>query len=154
MNIDIVLFKRINEHSKYIRAAELSSDGRLLATASWDRSVMVWDTGDWMHKRTLVHEQEVHAVAWHPRDNEVLSAGSDGLRSWSIQDDKDIMFAKVRRLRAVAWLPDGERVVVGDTDGHVYIYARHPATFKHVRRVTSAKYAWLHSRTSFSTCVD
>ena len=70
-----------------MRNIDWSSDGRLMATASDDMFVGIWDadSGEMMHFLEG-HSDWVRDVAFSPDNSILVSAGDDGvLRSWGPQ---------------------------------------------------------------------
>lgn len=98
-----------------------SPDGALIATASADTQVMLWDTASFESVRTLSgHGQIVRAVAFSP-DSLNLVSGSDDktARIWDAKSGKQIMVLEDRTgaIRDVMYSPDGARVLLAGGDG-------------------------------------
>jgi COMPASS component SWD3 len=61
-----------------------SPDGRLLASASWDLTVKLWDVASGNELRSLTgHTGWVTSVAFSP-DGAVLASGSETVRLWGL----------------------------------------------------------------------
>jgi WD40 repeat protein/tRNA A-37 threonylcarbamoyl transferase component Bud32 len=79
---------RPGEHTSWVRGIAFSPDGRTLATASFDRTVILWDTGTWQRLRTLTgHTLHLWCVAFSP-DGRHLASGGGGK---AINDDGEII---------------------------------------------------------------
>jgi WD40 repeat protein len=79
-------------HRGTVRAASFSEDGKLLATASGDKTVRVWDvaTGDPLTP-PLMHPSEVNVVNFTPDGRWPLTASSgaseSSVRVWELPKD-------------------------------------------------------------------
>jgi WD40 repeat protein len=107
-------------HTGIVWSVAVSPAGDLLATASGDRTVRLWETASGRLQRTLVgHQNFVHAVAFSP-DGRLLATGSRdfsvklwdpcrGLEIATLQGHKDAV-------RAVAFSLDGQTLVSAGED--------------------------------------
>jgi WD40 repeat protein len=65
-------------HTAPVRAAAFSPDGRLLATAGDDRSIIIWDVATGTRWATLAgHDQPVTTIAWGPGGTSLISGSED-----------------------------------------------------------------------------
>ncbi len=107
-------------HPNNVKAADLSADGRRVATASGD-IVQVWDaiTGQPIGP-PLQHPARVHAVAFSP-DGRLLLTGCDdhSARLWQTATGRPVGRPLVHRNRVehVAFSPEGKVALTGSLDG-------------------------------------
>jgi eukaryotic-like serine/threonine-protein kinase len=75
-----------------INWAAVSQDGRLIATAGWDRNVRLWDLATGSPIRAYVnHGATVWGVAFSPAGRLIASAGEDGrIRIWETVTGHDL----------------------------------------------------------------
>jgi WD40 repeat protein len=78
----------LDGHEKHVNALALSPRGDLLATASRDRTVRLWDVASCTeHIRLRGHTNSVNAVAFTPDGKTLVTADADGnIRLWQIDE--------------------------------------------------------------------
>jgi WD40 repeat protein len=118
------------DHKGQVNAVTFSPDGGLLATASDDGTVKLWDAGSWALLRTLTGAaSRVAAVAFHP-DGQWVAAGSDdgATRVWHVSSDTPVralssrVLLPTRAVRGVAFSPDGKWLAVASRDMLVRVW--------------------------------
>jgi WD40 repeat protein len=108
-----------------------SPDGKMLAAASGDSSVYVWDLSLDIVRRPLKgHESIVWAVAFSPDGNMLASGGGvDDIGTYTILWDANSR-SEIRRLKGhtlpvirLAFTPDGKMLLSGSADGTIKVWA-------------------------------
>ena len=76
-----------------VAAADISPEGKLLVTGSWDQSAKIWDidTGHALRKLDGLHEGYVNSVVFSPDGQTILTGSDDGTaRLWDAMTGKPL----------------------------------------------------------------
>ena len=116
-------------HTNDVYSLAFKPNSYLLASASRDKTVRIWDVGDrdnLRHVRTLRgHTDTVRSVAWSPDGRTLASGSADGtVRLWN--PNNGINFAVLRghtnEVFSVAWSPDGRILASGSWDSTIRLW--------------------------------
>ncbi|GLV57743.1 serine/threonine protein kinase [Dictyobacter sp. S3.2.2.5] len=113
-------------HTTRITALAWSPDGKYLASASYDKTVQIWDAANGKHLFTYKkHTERVNSVCWSPDSQMVASASDDHtVRLWrSPTGQTEHVFDKHSgAVKTVAWSPDGQSLASAGQDTKVLIW--------------------------------
>ncbi len=113
-------------HSAAISALAWSPDSKRIASASLDKTVLIYDVA---HQKNLViyrgHTDAVLTVAWSP-DGKYLASGSADktIQIWDVTSGTRVLTlpGHTGAVTTVAWSPDSKHVVSSSEDGTVRVW--------------------------------
>ncbi|MET8977342.1 WD40 repeat domain-containing protein [Streptomyces sp. NPDC004539] len=119
-------------HAAPLTHVAFRADGLRLASASYDGSVIVWDTS--VPERPvrlagLKHRRLVNSSAWNPVTPQLLATASADKTTavWHVADDGasslvTVLARHTDDINSVAWMPDGRRLICVSEDGRATVW--------------------------------
>lgn len=120
------LLKAFEGHADILFDAEISPDGKTLATCGYDRKIVLWDieSGKPLHELTG-HNGAVYDVGFSP-DSQFLVSGSadDTCKVWRVRDAMrlDTLPQPLKEVYCCAFSPDGKTIVAGGADNNLRVW--------------------------------
>jgi WD repeat-containing protein 26 len=123
---------RLRGHDDEVWFVQFSQNGRYLASASKDTSVIIWDWAgirdgttdedNAIRHRLKGHSEDICLLSWSPDDIHLLTCGKDlSIRLWNTESGSFVRaFSKhTEQVTACSWMPHGQSFVSGSVDRHI-----------------------------------
>jgi WD40 repeat protein len=116
-------------HSSNVVSLAYSRDGRILASGSWDRTVMLWDTATRQPIGPALQgfSGQVESVAFSPNGSYLATGGGDGVRLWDVATRQPLgpFLDHAGGVKSVAFSPDSNLLasVSGTARGTVILWS-------------------------------
>ncbi|HEU5374516.1 MAG TPA: serine/threonine-protein kinase [Ktedonobacteraceae bacterium] len=125
-------------HTSRVTAVTWSIRGTRIASASYDKTVRIWDSSDGSNLLTYHgHWDRVIDVAWSPDGNLLASAGNDGtIQVWDpFTGNLALTYREhIHPVLALSWSPDGKRIASASEDKRVLIWDTITGQTLHMRQ--------------------
>ncbi len=111
-------------HNDSINDMEWSPDGTMIATASKDRTVKIWNVSDGSLAMTLTgHTASVSSLQWSPDSTQLVTVSVDRVaKIWDVGTGKEA-FPQIVPAMLAAWSPDGTALATTNPDNTATIWA-------------------------------
>jgi WD40 repeat protein len=143
------LVRKLAGHGSYVKSLAVTGDGKTLASASYDGSIILWDMATGQRRTKLPgHEYLVQAVTYSPDGKTLATLGGDHtVRLWDAQTGKelhcldagpkrDFIASEPRshtQAQALVFSPTGRVLAAPGPSGTVYFWD--PATGQELARL-------------------
>ncbi|XP_058762024.1 WD repeat-containing protein 26 homolog isoform X1 [Vicia villosa] len=119
----------LDAHNDEVWFVQFSHDGKYLATASKDRTAIIWevatDGGLSMKHRLIGHQNPVSSVSWSPNGQELLTCGEEeAVRRWDVITGECLQVYEKNGSGFIscAWFPCGKYVLSGLSDKSICMW--------------------------------
>ncbi|MEH2424067.1 MAG: hypothetical protein V7K48_25120, partial [Nostoc sp.] len=113
-------------HANFVYGISFSPDGKLLASASADNTVKLWDTSTGKEIKTLTgHTDFVYGVSFSPDGKMLASASADKtVKLWDTSTGKEIktLTGHTNFVKGVSFSPDGKLLASASADNTVKLW--------------------------------
>jgi hypothetical protein len=121
------------QNSAPVSALAFSPDSKVLAAASRDRSVNLWDPGAGKLSGRIPSPAGASSLAFMPNGEQIVSGESNGVvlvtqtgvarTIHAFKPDVDYSWEHAPAVQSIAVAPDGARIAAGYTDGSIKIWS-------------------------------
>lgn len=113
-------------HNSRITSVGWSSDGKLLASTSFDKTLHIWDASNGNNIRICKgHFDRVNSLSWSRDNRYIATASNDGTaRIWEVATGNEVFVYTGHSgpVRSAVWSPDGTQLASGGEDRQVHIW--------------------------------
>ena len=101
-------------HTASVHSVAFSPDGTILASASYDSTVKLWNVSTREHSATLRHGKNVKSVSFSP-DGTTVASGARDVKLWNVSTKENVatLEGHAARVSSVSFSPDGTLLASG-----------------------------------------
>ncbi len=144
------LIYTLSGHSEAVNSVSITPDGQIIATASADNTIKLWQVSDGTLIRTLTgHADDVTSVVFSP-DGQLLASSSydNSIKFWKVSDGslERTLSGHTDNVETVEFSPDGQMLASGSWDNTIKLWQVSDGTLirslnGHTRQVTSVSFS-------------
>jgi WD40 repeat protein len=121
------LIREFVGHRDVVFSAKFAPDGRSIATAGYDRNILIWDVATGEILKTLTgHNGAIFDLAFSPDGQTIVSACADETaKVWNVSRGERIatLGEPEGEVYAVAITPDGQQVIAASSDNRIRVWS-------------------------------
>ncbi|MBD2096470.1 CHAT domain-containing protein [Trichocoleus sp. FACHB-591] len=124
--------QRLEQHRDSVTSVSFSPNGQILASASADRTILLWRLDGTLQKTISGHRDRVTAVQFSPDGKLIGSSSADQtVRLWQA-DGKPLQVLRghAAAVTSVSFSPDNKILASGSTDGKIKLWQRNGTPLK------------------------
>ncbi|MFN6473539.1 MAG: eIF2A-related protein [Nostoc sp. SerVER01] len=105
-------------HSDTVTSVSFSPDSKMVASASADGMVIIWNRNGKRITNFKAHEKKITSLGFSPNSQNILSASEDKtLKLWSLEGKEIVTFkGHEEGITCFSFSPDGQKVISGSQD--------------------------------------
>jgi WD40 repeat protein len=136
-------------HTQHVTSAAFSPEGQKIVSASWDKTIRIWDAATGDCQLTMEgHTDYVNSAAFSPDGLKIVSASEDmTMRVWDVASGncEHTMTGYTHYVTSATFSPEGRQIVSGSGDTTVRVWdaatgESRQALAGHAAPVTSAQF--------------
>jgi WD40 repeat protein/tRNA A-37 threonylcarbamoyl transferase component Bud32 len=116
----------VQPNTKWVYCIAFSTDGKLLASGGWDKTIKLWDLATGAEVQTIQgHRGFVEQIAFSPDGRQLASVSEDrSVRLWELATGREqaAFHGHSGSVFALAFHPDGRRILSGGLDGTIKVW--------------------------------
>lgn len=122
------LLKTLPGHKQTITQVKFSPDGKLIASASWDKTIKIWDAKNGELIDTLQHHQSgINSIAFSPNSKLLAAASEDKTISiWQLNGNQAQLLQTLPghqdSVKSITFSPDGKLIASGSYDKTIKLW--------------------------------